>query len=439
MGRMEHAGRRRRFTGPLIALLLVVVAGVCAAVVLAAGPGSDSGPTLKAGQVLRTGGKGPPTLPATVVRAPSSPAAATEALGLDLLGKLPAGNAVISPDSIATALAMAGTGARGKTLDQIAEVLHLGEAPLTSLGALQKQIAKDSAQVKIANGLFVQSGFSLKPEFVGGLRKSFGAAPESLDFAADPRGSVEAINAWTGEHTEGLITELFSELPAETRLVLANAVYLKALWAHKFDPYETMPGKFHAAGGTVTAQFMGQDTELPYAAGPGYKAIELPYRGSGLSMLVVLPVGGDVGKLEGVLAATGIEGVVRNLHRGGERGGIVSVSLPKFQLETRVGLVKTLSALGMPLGFSEAADFSGITAAERLHIGAVEHVAEIKVEEKGTEAAAATGTGVVATSLQLTEKHFDANRPFLFFVRDDKTGAVLFAGRLTNPANAATE
>jgi serpin B len=381
----------------------------------------------------------PPALP------PAAQASGTASLGLGLLGKLPPGNAVISPDSIATALAMAGTGAKGRTADQIASTLGLdvGDPGVFSeVGRLQRAIARAQAAagtghpgaptLTIANGLFVQSGFALNPKFVGGLQEGFGAAPESVDFAGNSPAAVAAINSWTSAHTNGVIPELFSELSPETRLVLANAVYLKAKWRHEFKKDDTYPAPFHLTGGDVTTEFMHQENRFLYGAGPGYQVVDLPYRASKLSMLVVLPTGGgSVGGLEGQLRENGLDPMVHKLSPAS-----VNLTLPRFHLDTEALLNGALEALGMKLPFSEAANFSGINAAEPLKIGVVQHVADIKVNEEGTEAAAATGVSVEPESLEVPRGPvvtFKADHPFLFFVRDDKTGAVLFAGRLTNP------
>jgi serpin B len=367
------------------------------------------------------------------------------ALGLGLLGKLPPGNAVISPDSIATALAMAGTGAKGKTANQIAAALGLYvgvPGVFGEVGRLQRAIAAAQTgagtghpaapTLTIANGLFVQSGFALKPEFVDGLSEGFGAAPESVDFAGDSPGAVAAINSWTSAHTNGVIPKLFSELSPGTRLVLANAVYLKAKWRHEFEKSDTHTAPFHRTGRDVTAEFMRQENRFRYGAGPGYQAVDLPYRSSKLSMTVVLPTGrAGLGALEGRLRKSGLGPVIHKLSLS-----TVDLTLPRFHLDTEASLNPALEALGMKLPFSEAADFSGITSAAPLKIGEVRHVADIKVNEEGTEAAAATGVTIRVASAPAFLPPivtFKADHPFLFFVRDDKTGTVLFAGRLTNP------
>jgi serpin B len=296
----------------------------------------------------------------------------------------------------------------------------------------------DAPDLQIANGLFVQQGFPLQPAFVSDLQSHFGATPEALDLSGDPTGSLRAINAWGADHTNGIIPEMLSELPAESRLVLANAVYLKAKWEEEFRAEEGFPGTFHRANGErVKTDFMYQEDQFRYAAGPGYKAVELLYRASNLSLLAVLPVRSDVGELERRLGKAGLGGIVGDL-----KPETVMLTLPRFHLHTEADLQEPLESLGMTIPFTEAADFSGITAAERLMIGVIEHVADIDVDEEGTEAAATTGVGIVVTSAPappLDSVTFNANHPFLFFVRDDKSGAILFAGRLADPSTVAPE
>jgi serpin B len=371
-----------------------------------------------------------------------TPGAATEAFGFDLIGAQPPGNVVLSPQSVATALAMAGTGAAGRTAAQIAGTLHLrGPVAFKAVGNLQRTIASEQAAaaeghpkaptLAMANGLFLQQDFPLGPTFLSGLQRHFGAAPEAVDFAGNPDGSTEAINSWVSDRTNGVIPELFAELPAETRLVLANAIYLQASWRHPFDPSDTRSRPFYAPAGETPAEFMRQTESLRYGAGRGYKAVELPYRASTLSLLVVLPKKGSVGALQRRLGGGGLARVARRLSLR-----TVELSIPRFHLTTRAGLAGTLESLGMPLAFSEAADFSRMTTAAGLKIDRVEHVADLAVDEKGTVAAAATGVTGVPTSATQGPRDtvtFNANRPFLFFVRDRSTGAVLFAGRLTDP------
>ena len=376
-----------------------------------------------------------------------APAAATGAFGLDLMHAMGGSeNLVLSPDSVATALAMAGSGAAGQTAAQIASVLHLKTpSSFTAIGALQGTIASEQAAaaqgdpkaptLDLANALFLQGGFPLNPAFVSGLQEHFGAGPQSVDFKGDLSGSLKTINEWVSDHTNGIIGQLFESLPEKTRLVLADAVYLKASWLYPFTPGATSPAPFHSPAGSSSVQFMHETQRLRYGSGRGYAAVDLPYRASTLSLLVVLPVGRSLGAPQHQLATSGLAGVVHGLSPK-----LVQLSLPRFHLRTQTSLNQALEALGMRAAFSEAADFSGITAAEQLKIALVEHAADFKVDEAGTEAAAATGVVVEPTSAEVGRPPhavvFNANHPFLFFLRDDRTGAVLFAGRLNNPASA---
>jgi len=383
---------------------------------------------------------------ATSRHAALAPAPATGALGLDLLRARQKGNLVLSPDSIAAALAMAGTGARGRTAAQIARTLHLRKpAAFNAVGNLQRRIAEGQASageghpkaptLKLANGLFLQQGFPVEPAFVSGLQGHFGVAPEAVDFEGDSAGAVEAINAWVSEHTEGVIPKLLAFLDEETRLALTNAVYLDANWRYPFERRHTTSAPFYRYGGSTPAEFMHQTERLRYGSGHGYKAVDLPYRASTLSLLVVLPVGQGVGALQHQLGARGLDRIARGLSRRQ-----VELSLPRFHLSAKTELSSELKSLGMTIPFSEAADFSRITTAEGLKIDRVIHAADLKVDEEGTVAAAATVVEVVPVSAGAQPRHaavFNANRPFLFFLRDDRTGAVLFAGRLMKPEPAA--
>jgi len=373
------------------------------------------------------------------------PAAATGAFGLDLMRTRPARNLILSPDSVAAALAMAGTGATGRTAAQIARVLHLSDqGAFGAIGNLQRTVAEEQAiagqghpkapTLGLANGLFLQQGFPLEPTFLAGLQEHFGAAPEAVDFSGNPSGSVQAINAWVSDHTKGIISALLESLPESTRLALANAVYLKANWLYPFDPAATARAPFHDKAGSTPVELMHETEPLRYGSGRGYKAVALPYRASTLSLLVVLPMGKSIAALQRQLGTRGVARIAHGLSRRQVR-----LSLPRFHLTAQTNLNSALRSLGMTAAFGESADFSGMTTAERLKIGVVEHAADLRVGEEGTVAAAAT----VVTGIQLSEDAptlhavaFNANRSFLFFLRDDRTGAVLFAGRLTNMASA---
>lgn len=369
-----------------------------------------------------------------------APALATGAFGLDLMREQGAGNLVLSPDSVAAALAMTGTGGVGRTAAEIAHTLHLkGPTDLAAVGDLQHAIVTGQAAaaggdaepptLEIANGLFLQQGVPFELAFLSGAQQRFGAAPESVDFAGDPAGALGTINGWVNERTRGVIPQVLDSVPSDLALALANAVYLDADWARPFRQSATRPGVFHKAAGPVTADFMHQTESLRYGAGPGYRAVELPYRASTLSLLVMLPVGQRLGSLQHRLDGNSLDRIARGLS-----AQQVELTLPRFHLRTDVELTATLKKLGMPTAFGEAANFSRITSALPLKIAFVKHAADFTVDEAGTVAAAATVVGVKPKSGLRDPVAFNANRPFLFFLRDEQTGAVLFAGRLVDPA-----
>jgi serpin B len=410
----------------------LLVAAVCA-VVVAAGVGGAG--------LTGTGQAKVRAKPAA--RKGLRPAVATGELGLDLLRAQPPGNVVLSPDSVATALAMTGTGGVGRTAREIARTLHLrGPAVFPAVGDLQRWIVArqaaaaagdpDPPTLEIANGLFLQQGLPFAPAFLSGALRRFGAAPQTVDFEGDPTGALDAINGWVSEHTHGLIPRILSSLPEEMALALANAIYLDADWKHPFKSRETRPGVFHRAAGETRVEFMHQIARLPYGAGRGYRAVALPYRSSTLSLLVVLPAGQRLGALQHRLSGRRLARIARRLSRRP-----VILSLPSFHLKTETDLADTLAKLGMSTAFGEAANFSRITAAAPLTIGFVKHAADIEVDEGGTVAAATTVVGFRWRSgggIPRNAVTFNANRPFLFFLRDERSGAVLFAGRVTNPA-----
>jgi serpin B len=379
--------------------------------------------------------------PATgVIAHPSaSPGKATEQLGLELMRRLGRGNLAFSPDSIAAAVAMLETGATGATAAGIARVLHLtSPASFAAVGELQQTIAaegstsssgnQEAPTLQIANGMFLQQGYPLEVPFSAGLEQNFGVVPEPVDFQS-PAG-MEAINAWVAEQTHGLIPRIVEGLSPQTRLALANAIYLKASWSGRFKPGDSASAPFHGEAGTTSTVFMHKTEPLPYTRGRGYAAAALPYADSTLSLLVVLPVRQSLPSLERQLQPSALDGIVRRLSKRN-----VDVSLPRFHLQTQTILNGALQGLGMGRAFSDSAEFSGITKAQALKIGEVVHAADFMVDEEGTLAAASTVGTVEATSETLYEHvvDFDADRPFLFFLRDEQTGALLFAGRLVMP------
>ncbi|HTN90740.1 MAG TPA: serpin family protein [Sorangium sp.] len=352
------------------------------------------------------------------------------------------GNLFYSPYSVSSALAMTYAGARGATETEMAGALRFTlpqERLHPAFNALDRALARrgqgaegkdgEGFRLKVANALWGQVGSSFAPSFLDVLAESYGAGLRVVDFAQAPDEARGIINGWVAERTEDRIKDILPEgaIQPATRLVLTNAVYFNAAWQLPFDEEDTAPGDFTLGDGTaVSVPMMNGSAQVGYGEGDGYEALELPYDGGELSMVLVLPAEG--GELEAGLDRERLEGVIGSL---GTRS--VTMTLPKFKFESTLDLVPQLVELGMPIAFTGRADFSGIDGQGGLFISDVLHKAFVSVDEAGTEAAAATAVVIGETSApEPATIRFD--RPFLFFIRDIETGAVLFVGRVMNPS-----
>jgi serpin B len=380
-------------------------------------------------------------------------ASGDEAFAADLYGRLPGhGNLVFSPASIATALRLVLLGARGETATQIAAALHLatpdGAAPgpqaaqqLQAVSAILSDLGVGDLTLRAPNARWVQSGLPLEPGFTTVVAAAAAVAVRDADFRRAAEQARQEINQFIREQTAGKISDLLSPgvVSAATRLVLASAVYLKAAWAHPFPAGATQDAAFylnpgHPDGGTqVTVPTMRVRARLRYLRGDGYQAVELPYAGARLGMMIVLPDPAP-GPGSGGPAGPGLVGP-------GPRAGLaprqVSLALPRFKVTSHFALSPVLAALGMPLAFTDEADFSGITAAQRLRIDEVVHQAYIDVNEAGTEAAAATAVVMTASARLMAPEppvEMIVDRPFRFALTDLRSGLPLFLGRVTDPA-----
>jgi serpin B len=326
------------------------------------------------------------------------------------------GNVVLSPYSIAIALRMLLAGARGKTAEEIARVVP--DAPLPVAGVLS------------ANALWMLAGYPLEASFVGALMRDFGAIVEAVDFARSEAAAAR-INRWVSDQTRGNITNLVPSrvLDGRTRLVLTNAVYLKALWTAPFDPEATRDAEFHLDDRReVTVKMMAQrNMWLSAARIPGGRVFEIPYQDGALSMLVCLPDAVDgLAEMEAALDPSGWTLTPRR----------ADVFLPRFGARMSVNLKLLLQAMGIRCAFDEvAADLSGI-ANEELYVSAALHEARIEVDEKGTEAAAATAISIGTRAALPRCEEFRVDRPFLFFIRA-ADGAVVFIGRVADPRSGS--
>lgn len=355
------------------------------------------------------------------------------------------GNLFFSSYSISLALAMTYAGARGETEQQMAETLHfiLSQENLhPAFNALDQELASrgEGAQGKdekgfrlnIVNAIWGQKNYKFLDEFLDALAGNYGAGLRLVDFINAPEDSRITINDWVSDQTEEKIKDLISQgaIDEATRLVLTNAIYFNAAWLNPFQKELTQDGTFYQLDGTeVTVPMMSQIESLGYADGDGYLAVELPYDGNELSMVILLPDAGQFQAFESSLDAELIDSIMSDLEYTQ-----VALTMPKFEFESEFSLAKALSAMGMPIAFSAAADFSGMTGTPELTIADVLHKAFVSVDEAGTEAAAATAVIMELTAMPEEPAQVTIDRPFVFMIRDIETGTILFVGRVMNPS-----
>lgn len=355
------------------------------------------------------------------------------------------GNLFYSPFSVAAALSMVRAGARGATAEQIARVLHLDPGDRSAdrrfAELARKLVSKPGGkapELAIANRLWPDRGARLLPAFVKLTKDDYAAPVEQLDFQHQPDPARRTINSWVDQQTHHRIPDLLppGSVDASTRMVLTNAVYLKAAWETPFSRSRTRDAPFYVDGThetklpTMQARLAARHGQLGAA-----EVAELPYLhekgGPELSMVIILPKRRTgIAAVEQELDQRGFSAYVDALTEGGD----LRLSLPRFKATMRVELEFALAKLGMPLAFARGADFSGMFAAgAAYHIDQVYHQAFVKTDEAGTEAAAATGITMRYTVI-LEVQDFRVDHPFLFFIRDARSGVILFAGRIENPA-----
>ncbi|MFO0760028.1 MAG: serpin family protein [Byssovorax sp.] len=375
-------------------------------------------------------------------------AGSSNAFAFDFYAKARAqkGNLAVSPASIHVALSMTAAGAKGDTLSQMARVLH-GEGSteqiLDQAGKLMQSFdaADPKVTLRVKNRLFGDKSYSFEKPFLDRSKASFGAALEGLDFKHDLEGSRTHINGWIAKETQDRIKDLIPAggLVANTRLVLTNAIYFLGDWQDPFNKDATRPAPFFTApGASKDVPTMHQAEHFKFAAIDGVKVLEMPYVGGQLAMTIVLPDAADgLDAVESKLSQKTFDGWI-----GAMKHQQVMVSLPKFEVnpQASLSLGDILIGMGMPLAFdADKADFTGIanppSPADRLYISKVFHKAFVKVDEKGTEAAAATAVVMArAGGAPMKPAEFKADHPFLFALRDLRSGIILFMGRVSDPS-----
>jgi len=474
---------RRRL---LAALAGTGLAGVAGCVSLDSAPDAGTGP---GSNVLADANVSAPETGAPPdVDAPTEGFVAGNAnFGFALLDRLaddsPDENRFVSPYSIGVALAMTAAGARGTTRENLVETLRFSAASEDlhrACAALRSDLpladeGEESASTTAgdettesgesegaagrsgeseftlagANALWGQAGYPFREEFQRTLTRYYGTGLGAVDFTEEPNAAREAINAWVAERTLEKVPELFPKntIDERTRLVLANAVYFRANWAEDFEEDDTQRETFTALdGSTGEVPMMRQEESFPFAEVEsgneaddtneveGTKVLELPYDGGDVDMVLLMPPREQFREFERSLGADRLDRLVDATERRG-----VEVGLPRFEFRSSLGLADQLQAMGVTTAFTREANFDGIAegdADDALALGAVRHEAYVRVDEEGTEAAAATGAEVVMTSATITDAAFVADRPFLFVVRHGPTGAPLFVGRMVDAAAA---
>jgi len=353
-------------------------------------------------------------------------------------------NLFYSPYSISLALAMTYAGARGETAQQMADTLQFlleQERLHPAFNWLDAELAKrgegaagkdgEGFRLNIVNAIWGQKDYEFLPSLLDVLAENYGAGLRILDFITETEKSRLTINDWVSDQTEGRIEDLIPQgaINELTRLVLTNAIYFNAAWECPFDEDMTADGLFYLLdGGQVTVPMMKQMESFGYTEGEGYQAVELPYDGGELSMVILLPEAGKFEAFEETLNAQQVDAIISDLQYNE-----VTLTMPQFEFDSEFSLKDTLAEMGMPIAFSGGADFSGMTGNPELFISDVVHKAFVAVDEAGTEAAAATAVIMELTAVPEPPVEVTIDRPFIFLIRDIETGAILFVGRVLNP------
>lgn len=423
----------------LMALLLALV-GSPAIALLACGPeDGDGGPMEARSSVKRQ----TPTVDSKDLKLQVR---GSNRFALDLYHQLSqdGDNLFCSPYSASSALAMLYGGARGNTATQMKQGLHF-DLPDKQLHAVFNKLDLDLAtrgkgakgadggafRLAVSNALWGQLGYGFLPSYLDLLAANYGAGIKLLNFQQDPEAARKTINAWVANKTEQRIKDLMpaGTVTPNTAMVLTNAVYFNAAWATPFEPSMTRPRSFHTSSKTVTADFMSGSMKLGYHQGNNYQAVSMPYDGHEMSMVVLVPDKGAFGKFSKALDLPTIEGALASMSETE-----VVLGLPKYSFKRKYKLNDALNKLGMGALFTNT-DFSGIDGGGGLlQVSSVIHEAFIKVNEKGAEAAGATGISMDAgVAMPPSQVYLTVDRPFVFLIRDNATGTVLFLGHVEDP------
>jgi len=345
-------------------------------------------------------------------------------------------NVFISPLSLSLALGMTVNGANGDTKTAMLKALEVSGIDLKSLDESYQSLMKlllnadPKVQMQIANSIWYRNGFTAQQDFIKTCQSYFDAEVRGLNF--DDAKSADVINNWVNDKTNGRITKMIQPpISDEIVMYLMNAIYFKGDWRHQFDKKNTVPEDFTLSDGTkVKPDMMNMETHMPFYQSDGIKMLDMAYGDSVFSMTVILPPSG-----------TNIDDFVANLTRDkldtwiGQLHNVkVKITMPKFKIEYETDLNKVLADMGMKVAFDPLhADFSNINPDKQLYISKVKQKTYVKVDEEGTEAAAATSVSIRVTAI-IDTPVFRADRPFVYLIRERSSGTILFIGKMENPA-----
>ena len=352
------------------------------------------------------------------------------------LDKSEQGNVFYSPYSISAALAMTYEGAKGQTADEMKSVFHFPESNILrpNFAAIYNKINKgnNAYELRTGNALWAQYDYQFLEDYTSRVEKYYGGKVANLDFKQETEKSRQTINSFIEEQTNDKIKDLIPAgvLSPMTRLVLTNAIYFKGTWEWEFDKSDTREQDFRITPTNAVKtpmMYMEPDkAKFNYADIEDLQILELPYKGEKISMLILLPTE-NLDSIENSLTAEKLTEYKAQM----SETKLDSISFPKFEFDTKYFMKETLSAMGMPTAFGNA-DFSGMDGTKNLLISQVIHQAFVKVDEKGTEAAAATAV-VMKESMAMPRNVFRADHPFIFIIQEKETGNILFMGRVTDP------
>jgi serpin B len=364
----------------------------------------------------------------------------------------PPGNLFFSPYSVAAALALVHAGADGATRRELEATLGQAD-PVGTFGTLGQELASRSqpterekshlewmkdappdtfgCHLSLANAVWRQAGYPVHPEFAKTLRSRLAADVREADFQRAPAEAVKAVNAWAAQATRDRIRELLQEkqLDAQTRVLLANAVYFKARWEHEFSEGVTRPAPFHLLDGSrIHVPTMHDMGYRPSARDGAIQALQLPYTGGALAMVLLLPDAGKLEEVERELDASRIDRLLQSM-----KNQQTELAMPKFRVESSFLLKSTLQAMGLATAFTAQADFSRLSPEPGFALTEVIHKTFVDVNERGTEAAAVTVPMAAGSAPPKKVVEFRVDRPFLFVIRDLPTRTTVFMGRVIDP------